>query len=64
MTRLRCPDCDNQVFNIHIPPNITAKREQFLYVVCDKCGKLWRIKAIKLNQGYVSKAELEPMVKV
>jgi ribosomal protein S27E len=60
--RLECPDCHNQTFNIHVPPPHTQKPEQLLYVLCAKCGKLWLIKPLKLNEGFISHAELKPMV--
>lgn len=60
--RLECPDCHNQTFNIHVPPVHTPKPQQFLYVVCAKCGKLWLMKPLKIIGEYVADAELKPMM--
>jgi hypothetical protein len=43
--RYSCTDCGSVAFNIWTPPPHTRLGDRFTYVVCDKCGKLFRFQA-------------------
>jgi hypothetical protein len=62
--RLRCPDCDTGHFEIFVPPEYTPSENFFSYVICAKCGKLWKIrimnvKGINDSVQYLAKGRLE-----
>jgi hypothetical protein len=64
--RLRCPDCNGSEFHILVPPEHTASNDYFSYVICVKCGKLWRIRVLNIKRmseavQYLAKGRLEAM---
>jgi hypothetical protein len=77
MVRLECPDCHGQLFHIQVPPTFEAKNEKgeivqkeivakgdrYLYILCAKCDKLWRLTTTETNEGFVARAKLEKALK-
>jgi len=41
--RVKC-QCGNDLFSIHVPPDNVESYQKIVYLICDKCRKVWEIK--------------------
>lgn len=47
---VECRECGSTRFHLHVPPKHAKKSLKQVYLVCDGCGKLWRIIGFVLDK--------------